>query len=126
MAPEGYAPGIASLGGGTGGGVTPDGRLIVGVTGEIAPGDEVVVVVLLLEGRQEVVTEQLAQSKLIAYPLEPAASPWKVPEESIVTPEKETHPALWSQAQPPSVPPLFVTPPAVGERLIHPSFSLQA
>ena len=53
LAPEGYAPGTVSLGGGMGGGVALDGRLIAGMRAEIAPGDEVVVgVVLLLEGRQ--------------------------------------------------------------------------
>ena len=97
-------------------------------TGEIAPGDGVIVVVVLFAaGRQVVSTSQEEQSKLMAYPLEPVAWPWNLPEVSMVTPVRDIQPRIESQAKPPSVPlPLLVTPPCAGERLIQPSFVLQA
>ncbi len=94
-------------------------------TGERAPGD-VRVVVPGEVARQEDTTEQVEQEKLIMYPLATVAWPWKVPPESIVTPVKEIQPALWSQAKPPRVPFVFVTPPLAGERLIQPSLALHA
>ena len=78
---------------------------------------------VVVVGSQLVWTSQLAQSKLMVS-FAPTAFPWKLPEESIVTPVKEIHPLRESQANPPRVPLSFVTPPFVGDRLIHPSFSL--
>ena len=88
-------------------------------TGEIAPEGEVAADV----GSHVVCTSQFAQSKLMVS-FAPTAFPWKLPEESIVTPVKEIHPLRESHANPPKVPLSFVTPPFVGDRLIQPSFSL--
>lgn len=66
--PEGYGLRSASLGGGAGGSVTLGALLFVGVTGEIAPGELALFVVLfvVVVGRQEVCTSHVEQLKLIA------------------------------------------------------------
>lgn len=68
------------------------------------------------------VTSQYVQSNVIVPKVDCATvCPWKTPLLSIVTPEKLIQPVFVPQAQPPSVPPLLVTPPSVGSRLIPPT-----
>ena len=90
-----------------------------GVSGEMLPG----------EGgtgrRHDVSTSHETQSKLIALPSAPVATPWNFPDASMVTPAKLNQPVEESHAKPERLPwPSLCTPPLAGERLIHPSLAL--
>jgi len=66
--PDGYAPGSASLGGGIGGTDTLCAVLIVGLMGEIAPGELALFAVLFVAvvGCHEVCRSHVEQLKLMA------------------------------------------------------------
>lgn len=74
------------------------------------------------DARHEVATSQWSQSKVMAPKFGCATVwPWNRLLASIVTPLKSIQPTFWPQAEPESAPPLLVTPPLVGERLIQPN-----